>query len=60
MQTLSNVSPFKWGVLAFEGTIWRGMSMQELMLPFAVLIGFAIVGFAIGALGIRRVMDGEK
>jgi len=30
------------------------------MLPFAVLIGFAIVGFAIGALGIRRVMDGEK
>lgn len=60
MQTLSNISPFKWGVLACEGTIWRGMTMQELMLPFGVLIAFAVAGFAIGAAGIGRVMDGEK
>jgi ABC-2 type transport system permease protein len=60
MQTLSNISPFKWGVLACEGTIWRGMTTRELMLPFAVLLAFAVAGFAIGAMGIRRVMDGEK
>ncbi len=60
MQTLSNISPFKWGVLACEGTIWRGMTTQELMLPFGVLIAFAVAGFAIGAVGIRRVMDGDK
>lgn len=60
MQTLSNISPFKWGVLACEGTIWRGMTMRELLLPFSVLVAFAIVGFAIGAMGIRRVMDDAK
>jgi ABC-2 type transport system permease protein len=56
MQPFTNVSPFKWGVLAFEGAIWRGMSWGEMALPLAVLAGFAIGGYAIGMAGMRRVV----
>ncbi|MEK6703774.1 MAG: ABC transporter permease [Planctomycetota bacterium] len=48
MQTISNVSPFKWAIYAVEGGMWRGLSPMEMLLPCGILIGLGIVCFAIG------------
>lgn len=48
MQTVSHVSPVKWGILAIEGAIWRGFSPAEMALPCAILLGIGILGFAAG------------
>lgn len=47
MQTVSNISPVKWGILALEGAIWRGFTLGEMLLPCALLL--AIGGVAFGA-----------
>ncbi len=52
MQSVSNVSPIKWGILALEGAIWRGFSPAEMATPCLILIG---VGVACFALGVRRL-----
>ncbi|KAA0221294.1 ABC transporter permease, partial [bacterium] len=51
-QSVSNVSPIKWGILALEGAIWRGFSPAEMATPCLILIG---VGVACFALGVRRL-----
>jgi len=56
MQTVSNVSPVKWGILALEGATWRGFSASEMALPISVLLGVGVVGFA---LGVRLFRSGE-
>jgi ABC-2 type transport system permease protein len=48
MRMLSNFSPVKWGIISLEGAIWRGFSLQEMMLPVAVLCGTGLVLFFIG------------
>ena len=48
MQTLSNVSPVKWSVLAIEGALWRNFSFDEMMLPCGILLGAGILFFAVG------------
>jgi ABC-2 type transport system permease protein len=48
MKVLSNFSPVKWSILALEGSIWRGFTLGEMMLPCAVLIGVGGVCLAIG------------
>ena len=53
MQTMSSVSPFKWAILAFEGAIWRGFGWGDMLLPCVVLVGFAVVGFVVGAMFFR-------
>lgn len=55
MLTASNVSPFKWAVLAFEGALWRGFTPSEMLLPLAVLLGIGVVGFVTGTLLLRRM-----
>ncbi len=37
IQTISNLSPVKWAVLALEGAIWRGFSIAEMMMPLTIL-----------------------
>lgn len=54
VQTLSNISPFKWATLAVEGALWRGFSWAQFALPAGVLLGFAILGFAAGTSALRR------
>jgi len=54
MQTVSNFSLVKWGVLAVEGAIWRGFSPQEMALPVGILLTAGVVGFAIGASRLSR------
>lgn len=55
MQTVSGVSPFRWAVLALEGSVWRGMTVREMLLPLGVLAGLAVAGFVVGAVGVGRV-----
>lgn len=48
MRALSHASPVKWSILAFEGAIWRGYSLQEMLLPCAVLLSVGVLAFALG------------
>jgi ABC-2 type transport system permease protein len=48
MKTVSNISPVKWGIYAFEGAIWRDFSFSEMLIPCAVLLGIGLVMYLIG------------
>lgn len=54
MQRVSHFSPVKWGILAFEGAIWRGFTAEQMMLPVGVLLGIGVVGFGVGAGALRK------
>jgi ABC-2 type transport system permease protein len=54
MQTASNVSPVKWGILALEGSIWRGFTLSQMALPCGVLVGVGLAGFVGGAAILSR------
>lgn len=49
MQTLSHLSPLKWAVLALEGAIWRGFTLQRMLFPIGVLLAIGAVSFSLGA-----------
>jgi ABC-2 type transport system permease protein len=51
---VSNFSPVKWMILGIEGAMWRGFSMAEMALPCAILLGFGLVCFTVGAVVITR------
>ena len=53
VQTVGNVSPVKWGILALEGAIWRGFSPMEMVLPCGILLAIGVIGFALGAKAFR-------
>ena len=55
MRTLSSLSPVKWSILALEGAIWRDFSFREMLLPCAVLLGFAALFAALGLLRFARM-----
>jgi ABC-2 type transport system permease protein len=52
MAALSTASPVKWSILALEGSIWRGFTPTEMLLPCGVLI---VVGGACLTLGSIRL-----
>jgi ABC-2 type transport system permease protein len=54
MQTVSNFSLVKWGVLAVEGAIWRGFSPREMAMPVGILLAVGAVGFFVGARALTR------
>lgn len=54
VQTISHVSPFMWSTLAIEGAMWRSFTPAEMALPLGVLAGFAVLGFVVGSLAMRR------
>ena len=56
MQTVSNASPVKWGIVALEGATWRGFSAAEMAVPLGVLV---LVGLAGLGLGVRLFRGGE-
>jgi ABC-2 type transport system permease protein len=49
LQKAASISPFKWGILAFEGSIWRDFSWGDYLLPSVMLLLFGGVGFVVGA-----------
>jgi ABC-2 type transport system permease protein len=53
MSAVGNVSPAKWAVVAFEGAIWRGFSLHEMLLPCGILILVGMACFAIGTKAFR-------
>lgn len=53
MQRLANISPMKWTLVAYEGAIWRGFTLTEMLLPCAVLVAIGVVAFSIGARRLR-------
>ncbi len=58
MQTLSNISPMKWLILAFEGGIWRGTAPVNMLLPCAILLGVGLASFFGGTVVFLRKRDG--
>jgi ABC-2 type transport system permease protein len=54
MQRLSLISPVRWGMLALEGGIWRGSSLEALLPTIGVLCGIGLAGAAIGMALIGR------
>jgi len=54
VQTLSNVSPFKWVTLAVEGAVWRGFTWGDFALPALVLVGFGVAGFVGGGIALAK------
>lgn len=55
--TLSNISPMKWAILAYEGAIWRGFTMSDFMLPFGVLLTVGLVTFGLGSRILSRMAE---
>ncbi len=53
MQTLGNISPMKWTLMAYEGAIWRGFTLNEMLLPCAVLVAIGVLAFTLGARNLR-------
>lgn len=53
--SLSDFSPFKWGILAMEGAVWRGFTFVDMLTPCGVLCGIGVVFFAIGVAVFRRI-----
>jgi ABC-2 type transport system permease protein len=54
MQTVSNVSPVKWGILALEGGIWRGFTLSQMARPCGVLLAVGAAGFVLGSAILAR------
>ena len=54
MQTVGMVSPIRWIILAIEGGIWRRFTLNEMLLPCAILVSVGIVCFIAGARGLRE------
>lgn len=48
MLSASHVSPFKWAIFAIEGAIWRDLTIGQLALPLAILLGLAGLLYAAG------------
>lgn len=53
MLTLSNISPFKWAVIAIEGAVWRGFTWGQMVMPIGILLAVAVALFAAGVLIMR-------
>ena len=54
MRTIGSISPVKWGILSFEGGIWRNFTLAEMMLPVGVLLGIGVVGYTVGVIILTR------
>jgi ABC-2 type transport system permease protein len=53
MAQIGIISPVRWGILAVEGALWRGFSLQEMLLPCGILVVTGAVCFAIGTRTLR-------
>lgn len=53
MAQIGVISPVHWGILAFEGALWRGFSFEEMLVPCGVLLATGAVCFAIGTRTLR-------
>ncbi len=54
MQRLSLISPVRWGMLALEGGIWRGSTLEAMLPTLGVLCAIGAIGMTAGMLLIGR------
>jgi ABC-2 type transport system permease protein len=54
MKTLSDFSPVKWSIVALEGSIWRGFTLSEMLLPCGILLAVGTVCLVIGTTVLSR------
>lgn len=54
LREVGHVSPVKWGILAIEGGLWRGLTPTEMLLPIGVLLAIGAATFTIGAVVFAR------
>jgi ABC-2 type transport system permease protein len=54
MQSVSHLSPIKWGIVALEGGIWRDFTVPEMLLPCGILVALGSIFFALGVLMLRH------
>ncbi len=54
MQSIGQVSPIRWAMLAIEGGVWRNFSVAEMVLPCAILISVGLACFALGTRGLKE------
>lgn len=54
LRQIGHVSPVKWGIVAIEGGLWRGLTLAEMLLPLSILLGIGISTFTIGAIVFAR------
>lgn len=54
MATIGSISPVKWSVTSFEGAIWRGFTLGDMMTPVTILLAYGTVAFFVGVLILRR------
>ena len=47
-QTVGHLTPTAWAIDGLENVIVRGLGLQSVLLPCAVLLGFAVVCFGLG------------
>jgi ABC-2 type transport system permease protein len=57
LQKASYFSPMRWSVVALEGGIWRGLTLGEVALPCAILVGVGLVCFAFGVRAFRWMQE---
>ncbi len=58
LKVVSGVSPFKWVVEAVEMAMWRATSMQDMLVPMAVLLGVGLLGYVVGTIAVQRQAQG--
>jgi ABC-2 type transport system permease protein len=54
LQSVSCISPVKWGIFALEGAIWRDLTAAEMVTPCAILLGVGLAAFSLGVLMLRK------
>ena len=54
MQSIGVVSPIRWALLAIEGAVWRQFSINEMVLPCAILIAVGVACFVVGTRGLKE------
>ena len=54
LQTVSHISPIKWGILSLEGALWRDFSSSEMLLPLGILIVTGLLAYGSGVWKFRR------
>lgn len=54
MQTVALISPIRWAIVALEGAIWRQYSLLDMVLPVAVCLALAALGYGLAMRLFRR------
>ncbi len=57
MSKIGSISPVKWSMLSFEGAIWRGFTLTDMMTPVIILLAYGTVAFLIGVVILKRYGD---